>query len=319
MAEERSMKASVARVIDGGRGAVARSQFCARKIRGLARPSGCVLTYHRVAATKLDPFGQAVAPPEFRRQLDLLRSSYPVEALDVVLARLAAGRLEHGTVAVTFDDGYADTLTAAAPIAVGAGVPVHVFVTAGALGSPSFWWDRLTAACLADGDSDREPPGARMTELHARLKELPSERREAELDEIAGAEAPEDFGRPLTLDECRELSSLPGIGIGSHTVSHPALRALSRSEQRRELVESRRLLEETVGVPVDLLSYPFGKALDVADETTELAREAGYSAAFTSIPLALTRRSPRFALPRMTVHDWPDDVLAGRLRRLFGY
>ena len=252
-----------------------------------------------------------MAPTEFKRQLDLLRSSYPVESLDVVLGRLAAGTLEHGTVAVTFDDGYADTLTAAAPIAAGAGVPMHVFVTSGALGSPSFWWDRLTAACLAEGDPEQELPGGRMTALHSRLKQLPAGQRAAELDEIAPAEPPEDFGRPLTVDECRELSSLPGIGIGSHTVSHPSLRGLSRSEQREELVESRKLLEEAIGARVELLSYPFGKDLDLAQETPELARQAGYAAAFTSIPLALTRRSPRFALPRLTVHDWPDDVPRG--------
>lgn len=313
------MKASMARVVDGGRGVAARGRSYARRIGGLARPAGCVLTYHRVAETTLDPFGQAVAPPEFKRQLDLLRSSYPVESLAVLLDGLASGRLEHGTIAVTFDDGYADTLTAAAPIAVGAGVPMHVFVTSGALGSPSFWWDRLTASCLVSSDAGQETPADRMTALHARLKQLPSAQREAELDELAPAEPPEAFGRPLTVEECRELSRLPGISIGSHTVSHSALGGLSQAEQRRELLESRVQLEETVGAPVELISYPFGKELDLADETPGLAREAGYSAAFTSIPLALTRRSPRFTLPRLTVHDWPDDVLAGRLQWLFGY
>ena len=313
------MMSSVARATESGRGAVARGRFYARRIRGLVRPAGCVLTYHRVAKTKHDPFGQAVAPPDFKRQLDLLRSSYPVERLDVVLDRLDGGGLEHGTVAVTFDDGYADTLTAAAPIAAGAGVPLHVFVTAGTLGSQSFWWDRLTAACLAKGDATEELRGARMTELHARLKRMTAAQRESELARLAPAEPPVDFGRPLTVDECRELSRLPGVGVGSHTVSHPSLGALGLSEQRRELIESRRLLEEAIDAPVALLSYPFGKPPDIASETPDLAREAGYSAAFTSVPLALTRRSPRFALPRLTVHDWPDDVLAGRLRRLFGY
>jgi peptidoglycan/xylan/chitin deacetylase (PgdA/CDA1 family) len=295
--------------MDGGRGAAARGRFYARRIRGLVRPAACVLTYHRVAETTHDPFGQAVSPPRFERQLDMLRSSYPVERLDVVVDRLADGDLEHGTIAVTFDDGYADTLTAAAPIAAGAGVPLHVFVTAGALGSPSFWWDRLTAACPPD----------RTGELHARLKQLPARQREAELDELAPGEPPEGFGRPLTVEECRELSRLPGVGVGSHTVSHPSLSGLDSSEQQQELVESRTLLEEALGVPVELLSYPFGKEVDLAPETPELARQAGYAAAFTSVPLALSRRSHRFALPRLTVHAWPDDVFAGRLRRLFGY
>jgi peptidoglycan/xylan/chitin deacetylase (PgdA/CDA1 family) len=319
MREERSTMSSRGKTVGRRLGAVERGQFYARRIAGLVLPAACVLTYHRVAETGHDPFGQAVAPSKFERQLGLLRSSYPLERLDVVLERVAGGRLEHGTVAVTFDDGYADTLTAAAPIAAAAGVPLHVFVTAGALGSPSFWWDRLAAACRRNDTPGAEAPNARLDELHSRLKQMPAAEREAELDELGPAEVPADFGKPLTLEEFRELAGFPGVGIGSHTISHPSLGRLLGSDQQRELVESRTLLEDVVGAPVKLLSYPFGKTPDVASETRELAREAGYSAAFTSVPLALTRRSSLLALPRLTVHDWPDVVLAGRLRRLFGY
>ena len=45
---------------------------------------------------------------------------------------------------MTFDDGYADNLINAVPIAEAKGVPVTIFVTSGVLGSHSgFWWDRL--------------------------------------------------------------------------------------------------------------------------------------------------------------------------------
>ena len=47
-------------------------------------------------------------------------------------------------IVVTFDDGYADNLINALPIAEAKGVPITIFVTSGVLGSRSgFWWDRL--------------------------------------------------------------------------------------------------------------------------------------------------------------------------------
>ena len=47
-------------------------------------------------------------------------------------------------VVVTLDDGYADNLTNALPIAKAKGVPITVFVTSGTLdGKQLFWWDRL--------------------------------------------------------------------------------------------------------------------------------------------------------------------------------
>ena len=37
---------------------------------------------------------------------------------------------------------------------------------------------------------------------------------------------------------------------------------------------------------------------------------------FTTVPRRLDPSSPRFALPRLTVHEWPAEVLAQRVREL---
>src|SRR5262249_18707863 len=51
----------------------------------------------------------------------------------------------------------------------------------------------------------------------------------------------------LTWDEVREMASL-GHDIGSHTVSHANMSELSDEDALRELTESRRALEERLGV-----------------------------------------------------------------------
>ena len=260
-------------------------------------PRAVVLVYHRVAETRDDPYGQAVRPETFARHLELLAREHPIRPLGDLVGR----RYEDGTVAITFDDGYADNLHEALPIA--AKLPVTVFVTVEpVLDGGRFWWDEIAGI----------EPGLR-GKLHAGLKALPGRERRGRLA-FLGWKDDADRGRPLTLDELRDLASRPGVEIGAHTLSHPSLALLPAVEQERELAVAKARLEDLLGRPVTLLAYPFGKPGDVSEETERLARRAGYRAAFTTVPRRLVPTSPLFALPRLTVHEWPPDFLAKRVR-----
>ena len=79
-------------------------------------------------------------------------------------------------------------------------------------------------------------------------------------------------------DTLRELEQ-NGISVQSHGVSHRAFSTLSAAELTEEAVASRRLLEENLGSPVNLLAYPYGDAGN-GTESADVLREAGYRAAF---------------------------------------
>ncbi|HEX5719024.1 MAG TPA: polysaccharide deacetylase family protein [Thermoanaerobaculia bacterium] len=262
-------------------------------------PRAVVLVYHRVSETQDDPYGQAVRPETFARHLEILAREHPIVPLRDLIGR----RYEDGAVAITFDDGYVDNLSEAMPIA--AKVPITVFVTVDpVLDGGRFWWDEIAGI----------EPGLR-GKLHSRLKGLPGRERRGRIAALAWKDD-SDRGRPLILDELRDLASRPGVEIGAHTLSHPSLALLPAVEQERELAGAKARLEEVLGRPVTLLAYPFGKPGDVSEETEDLARRAGYRAAFTTVPRRLVPSSPLFALPRLTVHEWPAETLAQRVREL---
>lgn len=234
---------------------------------GRLRPRAAVLLYHRIAAPSTDPHRQAVPPAVFESHLEMLRREYHVTALE----DLAGNRYRDRTVAVSFDDGYVDNLTAAAPIAARLGIPITVFVAVQpVLDGRPFPWDER-----------------------------------------------EEHGCPLTVEELRRLAAFPGVGIGAHTMTHPRLSAISEEDQRQEMMEARARLEELTGRPVDFLAYPFGKPGDIGPETPKLAEAAGYRAAFLSQAGRIVPSSPRFALPRLSVHGWPAEELARRLEQIF--
>ena len=64
-----------------------------------------------------------------------------------------------------------------------------------------------------------------------------------------------------------------GMAVQSHSYSHPGLPGASDERLRSELVKSRASIEEQVGQPVYVLSYPAG---EYDARVIEAAKEAGY-------------------------------------------
>lgn len=81
--------------------------------------------------------------------------------------------------------------------------------------------------------------------------------------------------RLLTWDQLAALLDA-GWTVGGHTMTHPRLSDLSRSEQRHEIQGCKRVIERSLDVEVRAFAYPFGSALDYTPESAALVREAGY-------------------------------------------
>ena len=79
----------------------------------------------------------------------------------------------------------------------------------------------------------------------------------------------------LSWDQIHEMRDW-GVRFGSHTMSHHNLTKLGTRELKRELFESKSVLEAKLG-PVDCISYPFNR---VNNEVLLHARHAGYKYGF---------------------------------------
>ena len=119
-------------------------------------------------------------------------------------------------------------------------------------------------------------------------------------------------GDGITTAQIAALAADETVQIGAHTVSHPRLDELTVGEVRRELLESKRVLEQMTGAPVDTFAYPHG-AYDVR------AREEVIAAGFTSaaaVKNALSHpRDDPWAIARWTVTR---TTSVGRIVELLG-
>ena len=84
----------------------------------------------------------------------------------------------------------------------------------------------------------------------------------------------------LTWDQLAEMVASPWVTIASHSVTHPRNLTLLKDDQalRSEIFDSKRILEEKLGVPIRYFTYPEGH---YDDRVAALVTEAGYGAALT--------------------------------------
>ncbi len=323
-----------------------------------------VLLYHRVAELATDPQLLAVTPQRFDEHLHALRRIARIVPLGQLVRGVREGIVPDRAVAITFDDGYTDNLTHAAPLLRRHGAPATVFVTArGERVRHEFWWDDLERLLLHDAPlptelslhvdghdhdwslpdinqsprfepkwnvlSDRSPRPreALYLFLSKLLRPLCEVRRRAVLDSLAAWAGLPVGGRPthatMTDAQLNQLSADGLVEIGAHTVTHPVLADRSRDEQRFELAESRRRLEDVLNRPVRSFAYPFGCRADFNDVTIEMAREAGFASACAntgrepSSSAIVTASSDLYRLPRAVVRNVSGDELARQLTHVW--
>lgn len=279
-----------------------------------------ILMYHSVADAAEAPW---IAPPNrmpprlFEAQMRFLARHRRVISLSRLVEQIRAGRSPAaGTVVITFDDGYRDTLDVAAPILARFELPMTLFLPTGYVGrAEAQWSDRLHAMFAARtrhelklGSNGSGPFRLRDERQRAEayrhvadcLLSAPRAHREEVLNDIGDQLRPvADTPRTtLTWDEVRTLSNrFAGIEIGVHTVNHVDLHAQSAETVRAELAGSIDDVERELGRRPIHLAYPYGRYSAAAESA---AGELGLVSAVATEPADLvTAESNRYNLARV--------------------
>lgn len=266
--------------------------------RSRLRPAFSIFTYHRVNDVG-DAFQPAMPTDVFERQIRYVAAHYTVLTVEDLVDRMASGRVPRDAVAITFDDGYRDNLTHAAPILARYRVPATVFLATGFIGSREVpWYDRLALALKVTTRRTLSSPWgeelslasvaarvAALGQLQAHLKTLTEERFEKTLTSVLGVLG--ESGHPSQKDlmlSWGDVVALRGLGfqVGAHTVTHPILSRLSLERAREEILESRRAIEAAVGLAPKTFAYPNGGRGDYTPAVVELVRAAGFTCAVTT-------------------------------------
>lgn len=107
----------------------------------------------------------------------------------------------------------------------------------------------------------------------------------------------------ISVEELQILANDPLVTIGSHGTTHKILCGMDKKEQRVELLDSKRILEEKIGKRVCLFAYSHGQFDNVTLDL--LQTEKCYDYAFSAgggETNWITKKS-NFTLPRLNMED----------------
>ena len=287
----------------------------------ITRPEGAiVLMYHSVAnaanAAFIDPPNR-ISQEKFEIQMRFLRRHRRVVPVSTLVQELAKGNtFPAGTVCITFDDGYLDNLTIAAPILEKYELPAMLYLATGYVERGASQWADVLYWLLRHRTSDRlsipwiSPERSNLASrgdmagtrelLHRFLLEACYEDRARTLEALEQQLAPSCRPPRLTLtwDDVRELRRrYPLFEIGGHTREHIDLRRHKGDPARMQINRCADDLRRELGAEPEHFSFPYGRW---CPETRGLVIAAGWkSAVGISAKIRVDRESDRFAIPRV--------------------
>jgi peptidoglycan/xylan/chitin deacetylase (PgdA/CDA1 family) len=275
-----------------------------------------IVTYHGLVPQNYDVEdrlldGNLIRRDVFQKQVRILKSRYNVihpEELNSCLARHDS--LPPNSILITCDDGLLNNVTDMLPVLKEEGLYCLFFVTTDTIKKPipTLLWHEELYLLLKSGSGK-----AIRTPVEASLVKNKNRRREVWLQLVkefskVGHEKRQDlidhlrqelglikewntvFEENVALKQRYKLLSLSdlellrdaGMILGSHTCTHPILSLLPSNIAQYEMEESRRKLEQELGIQVWALSYPFGDPASVTSREVALAERAGYTCAFVN-------------------------------------
>ncbi len=267
----------------------------------LRRPALLVLTYHRIGCAAECEYDAGVYSADtngFYEQIEHLRRHYPVLTLDEALVALKRpGGLRRPAVLLTFDDGYRDNYSIAFPLLKSMGLQATFFLSTCLVGTNTLaWWDQVAYTVrharrprfkVAEGMQEIDLTRMDVTQAVGRIlrwfkSDGPAQPAALVADVAAACDGPVRQCAPdrqfVSWEEAGEMLE-GGMALGSHTHSHRLLGRLTPEEQMEEVVNSRNVFRQRLGIVPRVMALPCGSS---SLETPSILARAGYEAAFST-------------------------------------
>jgi peptidoglycan/xylan/chitin deacetylase (PgdA/CDA1 family) len=266
-----------------------------------SKPGILIINHHRIGHAANGRFDREVFSATaddldtqlkyFKKYLNIVSGD---ELEDLVASKSKLTRMH---VAITFDDGYLDNYTTAFDVLRANDAAAAFFLVPEYVGTGFIpWWDEIaylvrntkkhqitlqTPVPLTIAlDPDREAAIHSVLRHYKRPDNTDGARLVAELRAEAECPLPEATRRFLNWSEAQEMQRA-GMTIGSHTQSHPILGQLTLEQQRWELEESKKEIEQNLGNPITTLAYPVGSQTAFSKATEQIAHSLGYTLCFS--------------------------------------
>lgn len=267
---------------------------------------GHILCFHRIMPQKTIPrieknSGMETSPEYIEKTIAFFKKkNYDFFSMDQVHnALINKIKLQNKFVAFTLDDGYSDNYHYAFPIFKKHNIPFTIYITNDFPNRKAIiWWYMLENLLLSCTEVSFDFLGnschckcfyqeeKEKTYVDLRALILENEQNKELLFSVLFP----DFEKQnqelleqnaLSWEQIIELSRDELVTIGAHTISHRPLSKLSEAEAKREMVGSKKEIEDNIGKEVNHFAYPYGGADTCGEREFLLAKQVGFKTATT--------------------------------------
>lgn len=261
----------------------------------IIKPANFIFMYHRVNQKKNGLFA-GLEVSIFENQIRCLARYFKFVTLSQLIDHVGLSR--EPLAAITFDDGYKNTLTNAFPVLKKNNISSTIFLTTGSINNDDFiWTDKLKLLKSRDVNISEE------TQKH--LKRLPNSIKNIELNKLLSqtkliTESIPAEEKMLAWDDIKDMSK-EGIEFGAHTVNHPILTNVDYNEAKKEINDSKLEIEAQIDRKVTTFCYPNGTDVDFNESIKQILKVSGFKCAVTAIEGKFRNDDDYFALKRISL------------------
>lgn len=303
-----------------------------------------ILLYHQIVDenSKYLSKGPVVHHPlsQFKKEVVYFKKNYEVVGFDEVVHNLKHSLgFKRPSVAITFDDGYLNNYTLAYPIIKKYNIPATIYVATSLIGTNErTWTDQIESAFLATrkhyfslpavfGDAkvriqtQEEKKEANIKTAEALKIRPDDERRELIRELFAAVEVNGDHAENLNsrmMLDWNEVKRMAenGITFGSHTHTHPILSRMAPEKAKKDILNSKKIIEEKLGIEIKHFAFPNGRDEDFSEELRDYCKQIGFESIASAVyGMNDPSSGNTYALKRIGAIG-PVWMLAGELVRL---
>lgn len=314
-----------------------------RFVQRMIEPAALVLIYHRVAPLESDPQLLNVSPDNFNEQVSWLKQNTTLLGIEeFTYLKTNFKKFPKRASIITFDDGYYDNCQFARPILESNNAQGLFYITTSNLNTQKeLWWDELERIFLTTenlptelqvnvaGTSHQFSTSSEKELLdvyhafHPLLKWQKSDKREETLDFLRHWAGLNENGRPshrlMNWGELAVMAQSKAVEIGAHTHTHAPVSVFTPAEQYKDILESKKILEDFLKRKMIHFSFPFGGQKDFTNQSKLICEAMGFKLVCANYPGQVFRYTSNYEIPRILIRDWNKDQFARNMNSYFTY
>jgi peptidoglycan/xylan/chitin deacetylase (PgdA/CDA1 family) len=263
-----------------------------------------ILGYYRVSDKEEDSLKTVITLKHFKKQMCYLKKNYNVISLRELVEKVETYQpLPRRSIAITFDNGYKNIYFSVSPVLKELNIPATVFLVTDYVDTENLlWFDEIIELIETSPLKEIVLKFENFEETYNLVNMYSKNKLTSRLLEITRATDFRERKRYiyelkillqankvinsekvlLNWHEIREMSN-NNIDFGSHGRTYTELDALNAADLESEIYSSKKTIEQNVGKPVVLFSYPTGRECDINYFVIHKLQEAGYKAACMNV------------------------------------